>query len=106
MLTAWSKSPKLFVGADSAAKFLPGDDFPRTFQQDLQQFQWLLLDPDSHTRFAHLTRQERDLIGSESHDRRLPQWFHILASDGSLALWPGKASGTRDEKPGQGYVQS
>ena len=81
---------KTFVGPDSAAEFLPGDDFPRTFQQDLQQFQRLLLDSDSHTRFAHLARLERNLIGSESHDQGMPQGFHIRASHGSLALYPGK----------------
>jgi hypothetical protein len=61
------------------------------FQQNLQQFQRLLLDSDSHTRFAHLARLERDLIGSESHDEAMPQWFHVGASDGSLALYPGKS---------------
>jgi hypothetical protein len=40
-------------------------------QQYLQQFQRLLLDPDSHTRFAHLARLERNLKSSESHDGRV-----------------------------------
>jgi hypothetical protein len=47
------------------------------FQQNLQQFQRLLLDSDSHPRFAHLARLERNLIDSESHDEAMPQWFHI-----------------------------
>jgi hypothetical protein len=34
---------------------------------------------------------ERNLKGSESHDQGMPQGFHIRASDGSLALCPGKS---------------
>src|SRR3984885_12962115 len=81
---------KTFVRPDAAAQFLPGDDFPRMFKQDFQQFQWLLLDSDSHTRFAQLARLERNLKGSKSHDQGMPQGFHIRASHGSLALWPGR----------------
>src|SRR4029077_2919875 len=68
---------KTFVGPDSAAQFLPRDDFPWTLQQYLQQFHRLLLDSDSDSRFAHFTRLEGNLISSESHDRRVAQWFHI-----------------------------
>jgi hypothetical protein len=52
MLTAWSKSPKTLVGPDSTAQFLPGDDFSRTLQQDLQQLHRLLLHPDFHPRLT------------------------------------------------------
>src|ERR1700677_3263405 len=76
---------KAFVGPDAAAQLLPGDHFPGTFEQDLQQFQRLLLDSDSQTCFAQFARVKRNLKGSESHDQGMPQWFHIRASDGSLA---------------------
>src|SRR5580658_7797381 len=82
---------KIFVGPDPAAQFIPADHYPRTFQQDLQQFQRLLLDSDSQTCFAQLARVERNLKGSESHDQGMPQGFHIRASHGSLALWTGKS---------------
>src|ERR1700693_2592153 len=67
---------KTFVGPNSDAQFLPGDDFPRTLQQYLQQFHRLLLDSDSQTGFAHFARVERNLVGSESHDGGGPQGFH------------------------------
>src|ERR1700688_4473557 len=77
-----------FVRPDSAAQFLPGDDFPRTLEQCLQQFHRLLLDSDFQTRFAHFARLERNLIGSESHDGGGLQRFHgvLWAQHGSVAL--------------------
>ena len=91
MLTAWSKSPKLSLGQTRLRSSSLVTTSPGRSSKDLQQFQRLLLDPDSHPRFAHFARLERNLIGSESHDGGMPQWFHIWASHGSLALCPGKS---------------
>src|SRR5580698_10033182 len=69
------------------------------FQQYLEHFQRLLLDPDSYARLAHLARLERDLIGSEPGDEDVQGWIHGEASDGSLAFCPAQSLVKCGRKP-------
>ena len=46
------------VGPQPVAQFLPADNLSRTFEQNLQKLQGLLLHSDSQAGFAHFTRFE------------------------------------------------
>ena len=67
---------KAIVGPNAGSQFFSGYNLSRLFQQDLQQFERLLLKFDPDTRFAEFSRAKVDLVGTKSHDGRGPKFFH------------------------------
>jgi hypothetical protein len=69
---------KTLVDSQPVAQVFPADDLARTFQKDLKQLQWLLLNPDFHTGAPQFARIEPDLKGAKPCSGCAPQLLHCI----------------------------